>query len=415
MLHPAARIESAPLAQAAQSAEKGEGRLAGRGESGQRTGMQFIDLGAQRRRIEKRLKAAIERVVDHGQYILGPEVAEFERRIAAYVGVEHAVACANGTDALMLPLMAAEIGPGDAVFCPSFTFAATAEVVAWMGATPVFAEIDEATYNIEPNGLAAALETARKHELRARALITVDLFGQACDYDPIEAFCKQNDLVLIADSAQGYGARYKGRVAGAIGDFATTSFFPAKPLGCYGDGGAILTDNDEHTALILSLRFHGKGSYKYDNVRIGVNSRLDTLQAAVLIEKLKVYAEEIEKRQRVAQRYTQALKDLVTTPYVMPDCVSTWAQYTIRVHADRRDAFQAALKAKGVPTTVYYPKPLHQQTAYKHFPVAGNGLPISERVAREVVALPMHPYLDEATQDYIIEAVREALKPAVAA
>lgn len=378
----------------------------------ERPTIEFIDLKAQRQHIGHAMEDAILKVVREGSYILGPEVQQFEAGLAGFCGAKHAIGVANGTDALILVLEALGIGPGDAVICPSFTFAATAEVVAWMGATPVFAEIDEATYNIDPKGLAAALDTARKHDLKPRALITVDLFGQACDYDPIEAFCKQNGLVLIADSAQGYGARYKGRIAGAIGDFATTSFFPAKPLGCYGDGGAILTDNDEHTALILSLRFHGKGSYKYDNVRIGVNSRLDTLQAAVLIEKLKVYAEEIEKRQLVAQRYTEALKDLVTTPYVMPDCVSTFAQYTIRVDADRRDAFQAALKAKGVPTTVYYPKPLHQQTAYKHFPVAGNGLPISERVAKEVVALPMHPYLDKATQDYIIEAVREALAPA---
>lgn len=376
----------------------------------ERPAIEFIDLKAQRQHIGQAMEDAILKVVREGSYILGPEVQQFETGLAAFCGAKHAIGVANGTDALILVLEALGIGPGDAVICPSFTFAATAEVVAWMGATPVFAEIDEATYNIDPKGLAAALDTAKKHELKPRALITVDLFGQACDYDPIEAFCRENDLILIADSAQGYGARYKGRVAGAIGDFATTSFFPAKPLGCYGDGGAILTDSDEHTALILSLRFHGKGSYKYDNVRIGVNSRLDTLQAAVLIEKLKVYAEEIEKRQRVAQRYTEALKGLVTTPYVMPDCVSTFAQYTIRVDADRRDAFQAALKAKGVPTTVYYPKPLHQQTAYKHFPVAGNGLPISERAAQEVVALPMHPYLDEATQDYIIEAVREALK-----
>ena len=374
--------------------------------------IEFIDLKAQRQHIGKAMDDAVLKVVHDGNYILGEQVQQFETGLAGFCGAKHAIGVANGTDALILVLEALGVGPGDAVICPSFTFAATAEVVAWMGATPIFAEIDEATYNIDPKGLAAALDTARKHDLKPRALITVDLFGQACDYDPIEAFCKHNDLVLIADSAQGYGARYKGRVAGAIGDFATTSFFPAKPLGCYGDGGAILTDSDEHTALILSLRFHGKGSYKYDNVRIGVNSRLDTLQAAVLIEKLKVYAEEIEKRQLVAQRYTEALKDLVTTPYVMPNCVSTFAQYTIRVDADRRDAFQAALKAKGVPTTVYYPKPLHQQTAYKHFPVAGNGLPISERVAREVVALPMHPYLDEATQDYIIEAVRNALAPA---
>lgn len=381
----------------------------------ERPAIEFIDLKAQRQRIGKAMDEAILKVVHDGNYILGEQVAEFESGLAAFCGARHAIGVANGTDALILVLEALGIGPGDAVLCPSFTFAATAEVVAWMGATPVFAEIDEATYNLDPKAVAAALETARKHELKPRALITVDLFGQACDYEPIEAFCKQNGLVLISDSAQGYGARYKGRVAGAIGDFATTSFFPAKPLGCYGDGGAILTDSDEHAELLRSLRFHGKGSYKYDNVRVGVNSRLDTIQAAVLIEKLKVYAEEIEQRQVVAARYTAALKDLVTTPYIMPDCVSTWAQYTIRVGAGRRDAFQAALKAKGVPTTVYYPKPLHQQTAYKHFPVAGNGLPISERVAQEVVALPMHPYLDEATQDYIIAAVREALAAPAAA
>lgn len=381
----------------------------------ERPAIEFIDLKAQRQRIGKAMDEAILKVVHDGNYILGEQVAEFETGLAAFCGAKHAIGVANGTDALILVLEALGIGPGDAVLCPSFTFAATAEVVAWMGATPVFAEIDEATYNLDPKAIAAALETARKHELKPRALITVDLFGQACDYEPIEAFCKENGLVLISDSAQGYGASYKGRIAGAIGDFATTSFFPAKPLGCYGDGGAILTDSDEHAELLRSLRFHGKGSYKYDNVRVGVNSRLDTIQAAVLIEKLKVYADEIEQRQLVAARYTAALKDLVTTPYVMPDCVSTWAQYTIRVDAGRRDAFQAALKAKGVPTTVYYPKPLHQQTAYKHFPVAGNGLPISERVAQEVVALPMHPYLDEATQDYIIAAVREALAAPAAA
>lgn len=381
----------------------------------ERPTIEFIDLKAQRQHIGKAMDEAILKVVHDGNYILGQQVQQFEKELAAFCGAKHAIGVANGTDALILVLEALGIGPGDAVLCPSFTFAATAEVVAWMGATPVFAEIDEATYNIDPKALSAALETAKQHKLNPRAVISVDLFGQACDYEPIEAFCKQNGLVLISDSAQGFGARYKGRVAGAIGDFATTSFFPAKPLGCYGDGGAILTDSDEQAALLMSLRFHGKGSYKYDNVRVGVNSRLDTIQAAVLIEKLKIYAEEIEKRQVVAGRYTEALKDLVVTPHVMPDCVSTWAQYTIRVDADRRDAFQAALKAKGVPTTVYYPKPLHQQTAYKHFPVAGNGLPISERAAQEVVALPMHPYLDEETQDYIIAAVREALAAPTAA
>lgn len=372
--------------------------------------IEFIDLKAQRQHIGQAMDDAILRVVHEGNYILGPQVKQFESELAAYCGAKHAIGVANGTDALVLVLEALGVGPGDAVICPSFTFAATAEVVAWMGATPVFAEIDEATYNIDPKGLAAALVTTRNNNLNPRALITVDLFGQSADYDPIEAFCTENGLVLIADSAQGFGARYKGRVVGSIGQFATTSFFPAKPLGCYGDGGAIFTDSDEHAALLRSLHFHGKGSYKYDNIRVGVNSRLDTLQAAVLLEKLKIFAEEIEKRQIVAGRYTEALKDVTVTPHVMPDCVSTWAQYTIRVDAHRRDAFQAALKDKGVPTTVYYPKPLHQQTAYKHFPVAGNGLPVSERVAQEVVALPMHPYLEEATQDYIIEAVREALK-----
>lgn len=372
--------------------------------------IEFIDLKAQRRHIGQAMEDAILEVVREGNYILGRQVEQFEAGLAAFCGARHAIGVANGTDALILVLEALGIGPGDAVICPSFTFAATAEVVAWMGATPVFAEIAEESYNIDPGGLAAALATARQNDLTPRALITVDLFGQAADYDPIETFCRENGLVLIADSAQGYGAAYKGRIAGSIGDFATTSFFPAKPLGCYGDGGAILTDDDEQAALLRSLRFHGKGSYKYDNVRVGVNSRLDTIQAAVLIEKLKVYAEEIEKRQRVAARYTAALADIVATPRIMPGCVSTWAQYTIRVDSRRRDAFQAALQAKGVPTTVYYPKPLHQQTAYRHFPVAGNGLPISERVAQEVISLPMHPYLDETTQDYIIESVRDALK-----
>lgn len=372
--------------------------------------IEFIDLKAQRRHIGQAMEDAILEVVREGNYILGRQVEQFEAGLAAFCGARHAIGVANGTDALILVLEALGIGPGDAVICPSFTFAATAEVVAWMGATPVFAEIAEESYNIDPGGLAAALATARQNDLTPRALITVDLFGQAADYDPIETFCRENGLVLIADSAQGYGAAYKGRIAGSIGDFATTSFFPAKPLGCYGDGGAILTDDDEQAALLRSLRFHGKGSYKYDNVRVGVNSRLDTIQAAVLIEKLKVYAEEIEKRQRVAARYTAALADIVATPRIMPGCVSTWAQYTIRVDSRRRDAFQAALQAKGVPTTVYYPKPLHQQTAYKHFPVAGNGLPISERVAQEVISLPMHPYLDKTTQDYIIETVRDALK-----
>ena len=264
----------------------------------------FIDLKAQRLRIGKAMDDAILAAVHEGNYILGPQVKQFEIELAKFCGAKQAAGCANGTDAIALCLMAIGLKPGEAVICPSFTFAATAEVVAWLGATPVFAEIDEATYNLDPKGLPAALEMAKRSGLKPRAVIAVDLFGHPADYDAIEAFCKENKLLLISDSAQGFGGTYKGRTTGAIGDFATTSFFPAKPLGCYGDGGALFTANDEHFAIIRSLQVHGKGADKYDNVRIGVNSRLDTLQAAVLLQKIAVYADEIEKRQIVAARYS---------------------------------------------------------------------------------------------------------------
>lgn len=377
--------------------------------------IQFIDLGAQRRHIGQAMDDAILSAVHAGAYILGPEVKELEHKLAAFCGAKRAIGCANGTDAIALPLMAMGLRPGDAVICPSFTFAATAEVVAWLGATPIFVDIDESTYNLDVKALGLAMATAAKNNLKVRAVIAVDLFGQPADYDPIEAFCRDEKLVLIADSAQGFGGVYKGRVAGSIGDFATTSFFPAKPLGCYGDGGAIFTANDEHHDIIRSLHVHGKGEDKYDNVRIGVNSRLDTVQAAVLLKKLEIFAEEIDKRQVVAKRYNDGLKDVAVVPHVMEGCVSTWAQYVIRVDAGRRAGIIDALKARGVPTAIYYPKPLHQQTAYKRFPVAGNGLPVSDRVCQEVMALPMHPYLDEATQGYIIEATRDAVKGAARA
>ena len=371
--------------------------------------IEFIDLKSQRRRMGERLEAAIMGAVHEGNYILGPQVAKFEQGLADFCGAKHVIGTANGTDAIGICLMAMGLRPGDAVICPAFTFAATAEAVAWLGATPVFAEIDEATYNIDPKGLALALDTAVRAGLKPRAVIAVDLFGQTAHYDPIEAFCKTHGLMLICDAAQGFGASYKGRRTGNIGDFTTASFFPAKPLGCYGDGGAILTNHDEHAETIRSLRFHGKGSDKYDNVRIGMNSRLDTLQAAILLEKLAIFEEEIAARQIVATRYSNGLRDVAITPFVMDNCVSVWAQYTIRVPAAKRAGFMAAMKAKGVPTNVYYPKPLHQQTAYKRFPVAGNGLPLSEKLCHEVVALPMHPYLDATTQDYIIETARDIL------
>lgn len=371
--------------------------------------IEFIDLKAQRRRIGARMERAIMGAVEAGQYILGPQVKQFEDELAAFCGAKHVIGTANGTDALGICLMAMKLRPGDAVICPAFTFAATAEAVAWLGATPIFVDIDEATYNLDPKALDVALDTATRAGLKVKAVIAVDLFGQMADYDPIVVFCEAHGIKLICDSAQGFGASYKGRRTGQIGDFTTASFFPAKPLGCYGDGGAIVTNDDESADLIRSLRFHGKGDDKYDNVRIGMNSRLDTLQAAILLEKLAIYEDEIAARQVVAHRYTAALQDVAITPHVMADCVSIWAQYTIRIAAGQRAAFMAAMKARGVPTAVYYPKPLNQQTAYARFPVAGNGLPVSERVAQQVVSLPMHPYLDAATQDVIITAVHESL------
>lgn len=372
-------------------------------------GIEFIDLRAQHRRIGERMDRAILAAVHNGQFILGPEVAELERRLATFCSVKHVIGTGNGTDALGICLMSLGIGPGDAVICPAFTFAATAEPVAWLGASPVFIDIDEVSYNLDPAALPLALETAKRAGLRPRAVIAVDLFGQTADYDAIESFCDVHGLSLICDSAQSFGASYKGRRTGQIGLMTTTSFFPAKPLGCYGDGGAIITRDDALAELIRSLHVHGKGADKYHNVRIGVNSRLDTIQAAILLEKLTIFEEEIAARNAVAARYDAGLRNVAITPTVMKGCLSVWAQYTIRVPASRRAAIIDSLKAKGIPTAIYYPKPLNQQMGYCHYPVAGNGLPISEKVAGEVVALPMHPYLDVAAQDRIIAELSAVL------
>jgi len=306
-------------------------------------------------------------------------------------------------------LLAKEVGPGDAIFCPTFTFAATAEVVAWLGATPIFVDCLADTFNMDPASLEAAIKVANKRGLRPTAVIPVDLFGQPADYDTIEPICAREGLWILSDAAQSFGATYRGRKIGSIGLATTTSFFPAKPLGCYGDGGAIFTDDGELAAIMRSLRVHGQGTDKYDNVRIGINGRLDTIQAAVLIEKLKVFKDEIAARDRVAARYNKLLSDSAIVPTMLEGATSVWAQYTLRLPGFDRSAFLASLKAAGVPTAVYYPRPLHQQTAYKEYPIAGNGLPISERLAAEVVSLPMHPYLDEATQDRIVDAVKGAL------
>jgi dTDP-4-amino-4,6-dideoxygalactose transaminase len=376
--------------------------------SGER--IEFIDLRAQRRRLGSKLDTAIMRAVDEGNYIMGPQVKAFEDELKAFCGAKHSIGCANGTDAIGLCLMAMGVRPGQAVIVPSFTFASTAEVVAWLGAVPVFADVDPRTFNMDPAGLDAAYDAAAKAGLKPVGIIAVDLFGQPADYDPIEAFAQAKGLWLISDSAQGFGCTYKGRKSGTIGRFTTTSFFPAKPLGCYGDGGALFTADDEMASIIQSLRVHGKGTDKYDNVRIGVNSRLDTLQAAILSEKLAIFGDEIEKRQVVADRYNAGLSDVAVTPVLADGCTSVWAQYTLRLPQDARAGFIETLKQNGVPTAVYYPKPLHQQTAYRKFPVALGGLPVSEAVSFEVVSLPMHPYLEPAVQDRIICVCRDALK-----
>jgi dTDP-4-amino-4,6-dideoxygalactose transaminase len=369
----------------------------------------FIDLAAQRRRLGSKIDDAVARVLDHGQYILGPEVRVLEADLAKFCGAKEVISCSNGTDALALVLRARGIKAGDAVFCPSFTFAATAEVVAWFGATPVFVDVFADTFNMDVASLERAIATAKQIGLKPTCVMPVGLFGQPADFDAIEPVCAKHKLWILDDAAQSFGATYKSRKIGTFGLATGTSFFPAKPLGCYGDGGAIFTNDAELAGVLRSLRVHGQGTDKYDNVRIGMNGRLDTIQAAVLIEKLKIFADEIETRNVIARRYNDGLKDVAVVPHVLDGCVSTWAQYTIRVQNGRRDAVATALKARGIPTAIYYPKPLHQQTAYRHFPSAGNGLPVSDAIAQEVISLPMHPYLDADLQDLIIEATRVAI------
>ncbi|HXS07881.1 MAG TPA: DegT/DnrJ/EryC1/StrS aminotransferase family protein [Rhizomicrobium sp.] len=368
----------------------------------------FIDLQAQRRRLGAPLEAAIRSAVEGGQWILGPQVSQLERDLAAWAGVKHVVACANGTDALLLVLKAWGVGPGDAVFVPAFTFAASGEVVALAGAAPVFVDVLPDTFNMDPASLEAAIALLKRDaRLVPKVVMPVDLFGQPADYRALAPIATREGLKLFCDTAQGFGGLLDGKRAGAIGDAAATSFFPAKPLGCYGDGGACFTNDDGLKDALLSLRMHGQGSDRYEHVRIGFNSRLDTIQAAILIEKLKIFDEEIEARNAVARRYNEAFhgSNHLVVPCVIDGAVSTWAQYTLQV--ENRAKFQADLKAAGVPTAVYYPIPLSKQTAYAHFP--GVPTPVSERLSQRVVSLPMHPYLEPAVQDRIIKAVLESL------
>ena len=367
----------------------------------------FIDLKAQQQRIRASLEQRIKKVMDHGAYIMGPEIAELEDRLAKYVGVNHCVVCGSGTDSLLMPLMAYDIKPGDVVFTSPFTFIATAEVVALLGATTVFVDIDPRTYNIDPRKLEEEIQKFQKENSgkKAKGIIPVDLFGQTADYDPIEAVAKKYNLFVLQDAAQSFGATYKGRKAGSMGDAAATSFFPAKPLGCYGDGGAVFCNDNDMMEKLRSIRVHGQGSDKYNNVRIGINGRLDTMQAAVLLAKMEIFDEEIHLRNAAAARYSEKLKNSVTTPYVPKEFVSVWAQYSLVT--EHRDAMLDKLKSRGVPTAVYYPKPLHLQEAFRSLGYKRGDFPVSERIADSIFSVPMHPYLKGDVQDYIVQAIIE--------
>lgn len=367
--------------------------------------IQFIDLQAQQQRIGEEIRSRIAGVLGHGKYIMGPEVQELEAALSGFVGAKHCISCASGTDALLMALMAYGVGPGDAIFTTPFTFIATAEVISLLGATPVFVDIDPNTYNIDPKKLRAGIEPfcRQSGKLRARGIIPVDLFGLPADYDEIGQVAADFDLFVIEDGAQSFGAKYKDKRAGNLADIAATSFFPAKPLGCYGDGGAIFCNDDETADKLRSIRVHGKGGHKYDNVRIGLNGRLDTLQAAILLPKLAIYEDEIKLRNRVAARYTERLSDFVTTPFVAVDSMSVWAQYSVR--SEQRDEITARLKSNGIPSAIYYPKPLHMQSAFASLGYGEGSFPVSEAMAGQIFSLPMYPYLDKDDQDYIVQTI----------
>ena len=370
----------------------------------------FIDLKTQQAQILPALMVRIQSVLSHGQYIMGPEVGELENRLAAYVGAKHALSCSSGTDALLMALMAYGVSPGDAIFTTPFTFIATAEVVQLLGATPVFVDVDSRTFNLDPEALGqtiSGLATDRRtSHLRPKGIIPVDLFGQPADYDEINALARQHGLFVLGDAAQSFGAAYKGRRTGALAEVSATSFFPAKPLGCYGDGGAIFTDDDTLAEILRSIRIHGQGMDKYENVRLGLNGRLDTLQAAILLAKLEIFDRQVAQRQAVAQRYNEALGQVVEVPSVMPDRTSVWAQYSVL--SPRRAALQESLKEEGIPTAIYYPIPLHLQGAFQPLGYQTGDFPVSEGLAQRIFSLPMSPYLSPADQERIIRIMLTA-------
>ena len=372
--------------------------------------MQFRDLKHQYQVLKTDIDQAVLDVMQSGAFIMGQPVKELEAQLAEYVGVKHCLTCANGTDALTLALKAWGIGPGDAVFVPDFTFFSSAEVVSLEGATPIFVDVDEETFNISPESLDEAIrQTLADGKLSPRVIVAVDLFGLPANYPQIRKIADKYDLLILEDGAQGFGGEIMGRKACCFGDISTTSFFPAKPLGCYGDGGAVFTDNDEWATLIESYRVHGKGTFKYDNVRIGLNSRLDTIQAAILQVKLRAFRDyELADINRVATRYTELLKDIsgIKTPVIPQEFYSSWAQYTLRLESEtKRDALQASLKAQSIPSMVYYPKPMHAQTAFHHL-TSDITLQTSTKLSQTVLSLPMHPYLSDADIQTIVDAIK---------
>ena len=384
--------------------------------------MQFIDLATQQKRIRKNIEANITAVLDHGKYIMGPEIKALEGRLAEYTGAKHAIGCASGTDALLLALLAGRIGPGDAVFTSPFTFIATAEVISLLGATPVFVDIEPETFNIDPAKLDQAVSALKANNstlyplpmtndpspLTPKGMIAVDLFGLPADYERIDAVARKHDLFVIEDAAQSFGAELNGKKACSFGNIAGTSFFPAKPLGCYGDGGMCFTDDDQLANIMDSLRVHGKGDHKYDNVRIGINGRLDSLQAAILLAKFDIFPEEIELRQKVAGRYSTLLGEnsQIQVPSIPSGASSAWAQYSILAAGEnQRTQLQNKLKEDGIPTAIYYPQPLHLQSAFSSLGYQKGDFPISEDCARRIFSIPMHPYLTEEDQQKISDII----------
>ena len=372
--------------------------------------MQFIDLNTQQNLIREKIDLRMKTILDHGKYIMGPEVSELEEKLSDYVGVEHCISCSSGTDALLMPLMAMEIGPGDAIITSPFTYIATVEVISLLGATPVFCDIYDKTFNINPSGLEDAYDFAISQKLKPKAIIPIDLFGLPARYRLIEQFANDKNLLIIEDFAQGFGGKIRDRVAGSFGSIAGTSFFPAKPLGCYGDGGAIFTNNDELADKIKSIRVHGSGIDKYENVRIGINGRLDTIQAAIVLEKLNIFDNELVLRNKVAKYYTQNIHKMFITPLIPNDYSSSWAQYSIIIPKDLdRSKIITKLAQEGIPSMVYYKIPVHLQKGYEKYGYSNGDFPVSEKICEKILSLPMHPYLNKEDQDKIINAINNLI------